>query len=313
MISPEIEAQREQLLKQKVTIADLPFFKGVEGAQTGCLLLHGSAASPCNHLNLGERLAAQGYTVLGSLLAGHDTPQKLYSGEVTWQDCFASAVRDLNILSQYVDEIFIIGSSFGGSLAYLLGLKYRVKGVVALSAPGLGRRPGRNLWIQQVEACIREVEQNIAYFSLPALVMHGYDDTAVPPENALYCFQHMASVQKKLIFYHLIGHAVGFGWNTEEVARDIVGFMAHLAPLQAADFELQDQGYGSVSVAGEFNQWQAGAHPMQLEQGIWHSRLALPKGEHSYKFVIDGEHWILDPKASGMATPHGEKNSLKVV
>ena len=51
-----------------------------------------------------------------------------------------------------------------------------------------------------------------------------------------------------------------------------------------------------VSVAGEFNGWNAGADPMENVGGtVWSATLPLDAGEYQYKFVIDGDRWITDP------------------
>ena len=54
----------------------------------------------------------------------------------------------------------------------------------------------------------------------------------------------------------------------------------------------------SVSVAGTFNSWNKDATPMVLgaDGRTWSTKLKLPFGKLRYKFVLDGERWIVDPK-----------------
>ena len=54
-----------------------PFF--FAGGDVGCLLVHGFTGTPHEMRFLGERLAAQGYTVSGVCLAGHATSVKSWS------------------------------------------------------------------------------------------------------------------------------------------------------------------------------------------------------------------------------------------
>jgi glycosidase len=67
----------------------------------------------------------------------------------------------------------------------------------------------------------------------------------------------------------------------------------------------------SVSVAGSFNGWNTGAHPMKKTgENTWELSLPLPPGSHTYKLVVDGQ-WRLDPankQKAGDGT--GNENSL---
>lgn len=49
-----------------------------------------------------------------------------------------------------------------------------------------------------------------------------------------------------------------------------------------------------VSLAGSFNDWQA--VPMTKQKnGLYAIELKIPKGQHEYKFVVDGV-WQTDPQ-----------------
>jgi 1,4-alpha-glucan branching enzyme len=61
-----------------------------------------------------------------------------------------------------------------------------------------------------------------------------------------------------------------------------------------------------VSVIGDFNEWQASAHPMQRQpDGAWSLQILLCHGHHHYQFLVDGEA-KLDPRAQGIG--RNEKN-----
>ena len=58
----------------------------------------------------------------------------------------------------------------------------------------------------------------------------------------------------------------------------------------------------TVSVVGDFNDWDAQATPMTRTSasGTWSVALRLPAGRHVYAFVVNGEHgtkWVADPAA----------------
>ena len=69
-----------------------------------------------------------------------------------------------------------------------------------------------------------------------------------------------------------------------------------------------------VYVTGDFNDWDATAHPMkQMPDGAWRLEIPLNHGHHHYLFIVDGKR-ILDPRAQGMArNENDEKVSLVAV
>ncbi|MEZ6016458.1 MAG: alpha amylase N-terminal ig-like domain-containing protein [Planctomycetota bacterium] len=51
-----------------------------------------------------------------------------------------------------------------------------------------------------------------------------------------------------------------------------------------------------VSIAGTFNGWDATEHPLKRDaDGRWRTRIRVPDGVHSYKFVLDRAAWVPDP------------------
>jgi esterase/lipase len=309
-----VEAWRETYRSQGLNESDLPFIHYQADLSTGLLLLHGSAATPCNHRALGQLLLGQGLSVVAPLMAGHENPTLLQSGAISWQDCYRSAEYALDFLSQFVQKVFVVGSSFGGSLAYLLGIHRpdKVSGVIALSAPALNSdryRPS-SPWMHEVTACTAEVEHSLHNLQLPTLVLHGADDPSVKVKNALYAYEQISAPCKKMILYQGMGHSLGFGFNTPEVAGDISRFVRTCWQPMPVRFELADHGFESVYLSGEFNGWAGHTLPLKKAQGVWSLQLDLPPGVHQYKLVINGQSWILDPQADSVLTPYGERNSV---
>lgn len=70
----------------------------------------------------------------------------------------------------------------------------------------------------------------------------------------------------------------------------------------------------SVSLVGDFNDWNETAHPMKRHfDGSWQLQATLGHGHHHYAFMIDGKLSI-DPRATGTArTETGQKVSLIAV
>ena len=67
----------------------------------------------------------------------------------------------------------------------------------------------------------------------------------------------------------------------------------------------------SVSLVGDFNQWDPTANPMkQMPDQAWLVSLALKHGHHRYAFSVDGQ-LTLDPRAQGITrNDKGERVSL---
>ena len=82
--------------------------------------------------------------------------------------------------------------------------------------------------------------------------------------------------------------------------------------LRSIDLALLAPDAHSVSVVGEFNDWQPVSHPLRQRDGeTWQITLQLPPGTYQYKFVIDGTRWEDDadnPKR--MTNEYGTSNSI---
>lgn len=53
----------------------------------------------------------------------------------------------------------------------------------------------------------------------------------------------------------------------------------------------------SVSLVGDFNDWDPGRSPMQTAQGVWATAVRLAPGRYRYAFLVNGVEWRADPGA----------------
>jgi carboxylesterase len=111
-----------------------PFY--FPGNRTGVLLTHGFTGAPFEMREMGQYLAARGFTVLGIRLAGHATqPRDLQ--RVRWSDWLANVEDGLNFLKQSTDQVFLVGLSLGAILSLVAASRwanlYPIQGVVSLS------------------------------------------------------------------------------------------------------------------------------------------------------------------------------------
>lgn len=81
-------------------------------------------------------------------------------------------------------------------------------------------------------------------------------------------------------------------------------------------FVFHDDAAASVSVAGDFNDWDQLATPLKRnDSGLWSTEILVTrKGRLEYKFIVDGRRWLEDP-SNGLKTPdnHGGLNSVLVI
>jgi hypothetical protein len=70
-------------------------------------------------------------------------------------------------------------------------------------------------------------------------------------------------------------------------------------PVIYVQFAFVDPDAHSVTVAGDFNDWDAEATALRDSDGdgVWTGLIALRPGMHKYMFVVDGEQWVTDPEA----------------
>lgn len=56
---------------------------------------------------------------------------------------------------------------------------------------------------------------------------------------------------------------------------------------------------GSVSVAGDFNEWRPDDYLLSDPDGdgVWTGLFPVSPGVHKYMFVVDGQRWVTDPNA----------------
>jgi hypothetical protein len=71
------------------------------------------------------------------------------------------------------------------------------------------------------------------------------------------------------------------------------------APVIYVQFAFADPLAKSVTVAGDFNDWNPEAMALRDTDGdgVWTGLIALRPGLHKYMFVVNGEKWVTDPEA----------------
>lgn len=126
----KLEEKNEDILEA----AQPFFFKGT--GERGALLIHGFSGSPVSLRRLGKFLVQKGISAYGVRLAGHGTTLENFA-QSDYRDWQESARLGFLKLKENYQKVYIIGSSFGGNLAFNLSLCYpsAVKKIVTIGTP----------------------------------------------------------------------------------------------------------------------------------------------------------------------------------
>ncbi|HKV34623.1 MAG TPA: S8 family serine peptidase [Pyrinomonadaceae bacterium] len=104
--------------------------------------------------------------------------------------------------------------------------------------------------------------------------------------------------------------------RTEQHALNVIGCKAPRAENGRLMFVFHDDAAASVSVAGDFNEWDPLATPLRRNgSGLWTTNILAPQtGRFEYKFIVNEQRWIEDP-SNGMKAPDqfGGFNSVLVI
>lgn len=245
------------LLLEIIKRSPEPFY--YPGGKTGILLIHGFSGSASELRPMGEYFRQKGYTVCAPLLKGHGTtPEDLRQSQ--WHDWWMSAIDGYDRLARAgVEKIYVAGLSMGGMLSLKLAIERPLAGVVTMCAPiwvrdrraGLARfvhyfypylpRTGRKApeiesqmvafdrtplrSVGQLLALIRHMRRLLQKVSIPALVIQSRVDETINPESALYIYENISSVDKKLTWYEHSSHIITLDRERRKLFQEVEEFI----------------------------------------------------------------------------------------
>ena len=86
-------------------------------------------------------------------------------------------------------------------------------------------------------------------------------------------------------------------------------------PVQTVQFVLRAPRASSVTLVGDFNDWDTVGNPMAKAAGdLWTITIPLTAGRYTYTFIVDGKRWVADPSAPrAPADEFGQPSSVVTV
>lgn len=216
------------------------------------LLIHGWTGSPAHMRPLAASLNEAGFTVRGTLLAGHGTTVEEMVG-TGWRDWVRSGAVDAIELAESGRPLHLVGLSMGGIISLLLAPVLEAASVVTINSPQIVRNrrarfaglyrgidridprdppapasPEMEQFQQQYDArpvgtvaelgdLIRAARRNLHRVTCPTLVIQSRADEAVRPRSAEIIYDGISSVERGLVWLERSRHVA-----TLDEERDII-------------------------------------------------------------------------------------------
>ena len=85
-------------------------------------------------------------------------------------------------------------------------------------------------------------------------------------------------------------------------------------PLVLQQFTFYQKGLQSISVVGQFNDWDADSTALkEVSPGVWTVSVALRPGVYEYQFILNGKQRVTDPTMPQTSNDFGSPNSVVTV
>lgn len=168
-----------------------PIFK--TNGNKGVLLIHGFTGSPHDMAYVAQRLFNEGFTVSVPRLPGHGTNHKDFLNS-TWEDWVRRSIDAYLDLTNFCDQISVVGLSMGALLATVVASRFKAKKLV-LAAPAFKVTDWRLRFTPLMSLFVRYKEKEPPVFddpSLNKLAQEYWNKVFIKPAAHLYKLQKVA-------------------------------------------------------------------------------------------------------------------------
>jgi carboxylesterase len=232
-----------------------------------CLLLHGAGGSPEEMKPLAEHLFSKGYTVYSMHLPlylkesdsgskeqgkrsrrgeGVESAVKAARQNATWSVCLAESEVMLETLMSYSPSLYVIGFSFGGTIAINLMKKYAIKGTILLSPALFPQKTARYIWFKILSNLVPSLSKGMApvkstmlelmdrtraslgAVDKPVLVIQAADDPVVSPKGFHLLKRRSKAPSSKFVMLRSGGHVILKGKQSSDIVTLCSDFIRNI-------------------------------------------------------------------------------------
>lgn len=214
---------------------------------------------------------------------------------ITEYDPHSSGFRDFDRLAREVIGLFEPGAS-------------RVAQLIEATTQAV--QPTKPVLHHQAEDVLEAVEAEVA----AETEVDTDAEEQVPPLDLLERAERLADQARDLLAEstQTLGSEPTMSQEKSVAERIDLAYGVHQTD-QGVQFVAHFPEAQKVTIAGDFNSWQADATelvPVDGRPGDWRATLPLETGRYRYRFVVDGQ-WQADPHNSYVeSNPYGELNSV---
>lgn len=238
----------------------------LKGNHIGILMCHGFLGTPQSVRELGEAIAAHGYTVSCPRLPGHGTHPKDLE-QSTSSDWFAQIEDAYNELKQTCSAVFVIGQSMGGTLSLDLASRFpAIQGIILINPaidipafetyrdepkfdyvsegqPDIKRTDVVEITYeqspvkayQQLLSYMTAVDAKLSDVRCPVFCFQSLEDHVVPPANTDYILSKVQSENVRKHELHNSYHIASMDYELDIIIEKAIGFVEETLSLPAGD------------------------------------------------------------------------------
>ncbi len=229
---------------------------------TGVLLVHGLNGCQSDMAGIEAALSAHGMVTKNMLLPGHGVHIREMI-PLGWEDWAQAVTRELRLLKQRCDVVFLVGHSLGGALSLHVAANEEVAGIVSMCAPlhmhpwlkpMVGFFKTITPWVPTLREDVHDREvlrqlkrdiyrwtplspvysmlkflprlrEELPNITAPALIMSSLYDHVVPAHDAREIYRRIGSQEKYLVTFHRSYHMIMVDHDREEVISKTTAFI----------------------------------------------------------------------------------------